>query len=90
MKALTANRLTDGAVVYLTEAGEWSRLISQVRALDDSESEAALQAAMAQPHLLVGPYLVEFEAGRLSGRERLKETIRSAGPTVGHSLGEVA
>ena len=90
MKALTANRLTDGAVVYLTEAGEWSRLIQDVRALGDSEAEAALNAAMAQPHLLVGPYLVEFEDGHLAGRERLKETIRSKGPTVGHSLDEVA
>jgi hypothetical protein len=86
MKALTANRLTDGAVVYLTEAGEWSRLIQDVRALDDVQSEAALSAALAQPHLLVAPYLVEFDEGRPSGRDRLKETIRANGPTVGHSL----
>ena len=86
MKALTANRLTDGAVVYFTTAGDWSRLIQDVRALDDTESQAALDAAMAQPQFLVAPYLVEFEDGRLAGRERLKETIRSSGPTVGHSL----
>lgn len=86
MKALTANRLTDGAVVYLTDAGEWSRLIRDVRTLDDRESEAALSAAMAQPHLLVSPHLVEFEDARPSGRDRLKESIRSTGPTVGHSL----
>jgi hypothetical protein len=90
MKALTANRLTDGAVVYLTDAGEWSRLINDVRALDDTESEGALAAAMAQPHILVGPYLIEFDEGHPAGRERLKETIRSRGPTVGHSLHEVA
>jgi hypothetical protein len=86
MKALTANRLTDGAVVYLTASGEWSHIISQLRTLPDTESEAALSQALAQPHLLVGPYLIDVDETGPVGRERLKETIRSSGPTVGHSL----
>jgi hypothetical protein len=90
MKALTANRLTDGAVVYLTSTGDWSRIISDLHAYPDTEAEAALSQALAQPQLLVGPYLIEIDEARPVGRERLKETIRSYGPTVGHSLKGVA
>jgi hypothetical protein len=86
MRALTANRLTDGAVVYLTTSGEWSRIISELRALPDTEAEAALSQALAQPQLLVGPYLIDVDEDGPVGRERLKESIRSSGPTVGHSL----
>jgi hypothetical protein len=86
VRALTANRLTDGAVVYLTSTGEWSKIISDLHAFPDAEAEAALAQALAQPQLLVAPYLIEIDAGAPVGRERLKETIRSTGPTVGHSL----
>jgi hypothetical protein len=86
MKALTANRLTDGHVVYLTATGDWSKLISDLHAFPDTEAEAALAQALAQPQLLVAPYLIEIDEAGPAGRERLKETIRSSGPTVGHSL----
>ena len=46
----------------------------------------ALKAAVAQAHALVGPYLVEVGSGEIEPRERLRETIRAGGPTVGHSL----
>ena len=39
-----------------------------------------------QPGTFVNPYLVEVTGHTPSGRDRLKETIRSAGPTVGNSL----
>ena len=86
MKALTANRLTDGAVVYLTSTGDWSKIINDLHAFPDTEAEAVLAAALAQPQLLVGPYLIDIDETGPVGRERLKETIRSTGPTVGHSL----
>ena len=86
MKALTANRLTDGAVVYLTSTGDWSRIINDLHAFPDTEAEAALVVALSQPQLLVAPYLIDVEGAHPIGRERLKETIRSSGPTVGHSL----
>jgi hypothetical protein len=86
MKALTANRLTDGAVIYLTSTGDWSRIISDLHAFPDTEGEAALAQALAQPTVFVGPYLIDVDDTGPVGRERLKETIRSSGPTVGHSL----
>lgn len=87
MKLLTANRLNDGAVVWLTASGDWSASLSAAARLDAEEAAAALETAQAQPRLLVGPYLIEIDAaGEVERRERLRETIRGGGPTVGHSL----
>lgn len=86
MKILTANRLSDGVVVYLAADGRWSRAFDEARRLTSEDAEAALKAAVAQAHALVGPYLVEVGSGEIEPRERLRETIRAGGPTVGHSL----
>jgi hypothetical protein len=90
MKILTANRLTDGAVVYLTASGDWSHDLSHALRLTDADAPAALAAAELLPRVLVGPYLIDADERGPAGRERLKETIRAAGPTVGHSLREPA
>jgi hypothetical protein len=86
VKILTANRLADGAVVWLTALGDWSRSFAEAVSLDSDAADAALIAALAQPRLLVGPYLVEVEAAAVDRRERLREFIRADGPTVGHSV----
>ena len=85
MKVLTANRLADGAVVWLADSGWSERLDAAVR-LEDEAAAAALARAEAQGTLVVGPYLVDADAAGVVGRERLRETIRATGPTVGHSL----
>ena len=86
MKVVTANRLTDGAVVYLADFGWTERLEAALR-LDEEVANAALARAEAQATTVVAPYLVDADAVGVVGRERLRETIRATGPTVGHSLG---
>jgi hypothetical protein len=88
MKILTANSLADGAVVYRTEDGAWSeRLVEAERFTSPERAEAALAEAAAAFRTVVGAYLIEADEKGLAGRERLKETIRAGGPTVGHSIG---
>jgi hypothetical protein len=86
MKVLTANRLTDGAVIYLNQSGDWTRDLDQALRLEGEAAAAALARAETQPQHLVGPYLIDADAAGPVGRERLRETIRRGGPTVGHSL----
>ncbi len=86
MKLITGNRLNDGHVVYVAAAGGLTTRFELALRLDDAEAEAALGQAGSRPAVLVNPYLIEVENGRPSGRDRLKESIRAAGPTVGHSL----
>jgi len=86
MKLLTANRLNDGRAIYLGEADAVVEAIDAARPLDADTAEAALAQAQSRPAVFVNPYLIEVEGGAPSGRDRLKERIRSAGPTVGHSL----
>jgi hypothetical protein len=82
MKALTANRLADGEVVFWT--GEaWSERFSLARLFDDNgAAESAEAHAKTQITELVDPYLIEVsevEGGvaPVSYRERL----RALGPT---------
>jgi len=86
MKVITANRLSDGRVIYVAADGAAVDDLSQAAVLELAEAEAALAVAAARPDVFVNPYLVETDHGVFTGRDRLKETIRSAGPTVGNSL----
>ena len=46
-QAVTANRLTDGEVVYFTDAGHWSLSFSEAAIADGAEAaEAVLARAM--------------------------------------------
>ncbi|HEY3814047.1 MAG TPA: DUF2849 domain-containing protein [Caulobacteraceae bacterium] len=86
MKILTANRLTDGAVLWLGEDAAWSRDFESAALLDAATADGALAAAQDDPGLLVAPYLVEVDADvSVEKRERLREAIRAAGPSAGHS-----
>ncbi len=87
MKAITANRLTDGKVVYLTEAGAWSADPQKARRLAEDETDAALDAALRDILTVVGPYLIEIDADAPdfapAGRKQVRETIRLSGPSAG-------
>lgn len=85
-KSLTANRLSDGAVVYLTEAGSWSEDLQQAAVAADGAREDALTAQANQAIdrcEIVDPYLfpVASRDGRLE-TDSQRERIRAAGPTV--------
>ena len=86
MKIITANRLSDGRVIYVGENAAVVEALTAAAVFENEDSDAALAAAAAQPAVFVNPYLVEVTGHTPSGRDRLKETIRSAGPTVGNSL----
>lgn len=86
MKIVTANRLSDGRVIYVGADRQPVEALADAVVLEEAEAELALAGAAAQPAIYVNPYLVEVTGHTPSGRDRLKETIRSAGPTVGNSL----
>jgi len=81
---LSANRLTDGAVVYLPADRTWSHHIAHARVLEEGdldEAEAIGRAAESR-NIVVAPTPVEVK-GPSPTPVRLRERIRSAGPTVG-------
>ena len=94
-KIATANRLLDGAVVYLGPDGDWSEAIGGARVARDADQAAELEAqgreALAARHV-VEPYLIDVA---LSGDGRpvpigWRETIRANGPTVLNQTGPSA
>lgn len=71
----SANRLTDGAVVFLDDAGQWVGEIAHAALADDPRgAELLLARARAEAASVVDPYLVAIdESGApLSLRERIR------------------
>jgi hypothetical protein len=82
---ITANRLSDGGVVYRTRDGQWSA------ALDDAAvattvlvATELLTAAAADDTAAVGVYVapVRFDEDGRKQPGNLRERIRSKGPTI--------
>lgn len=86
MRIVTANRLSDGRVIYVDADGDAVERLEDAALFAEADAEAAVAAAAARPAVFVNPYAVEVTGHAPSGRDRLKERIRSAGPTVGNSL----
>jgi len=90
LQMITANRLTDGAVVFLAGDERWVERFEEGRLIGDEAESAALQqaveAAVARAEV-VGPYLIEVseQSGRLLPA-RYRERIRVQGPSVGGKL----
>jgi len=85
-QALTANRLGDGRVVFLTSTGDWSADLGAARTADDVDDQAELNAIGEQAEadcVIVGPYLIEVRIsnGTIEAVE-IRESIRAKGPTV--------
>ena len=93
-QALTANRLADGIVVYLTADNRWSESLQDADVTEGKEAGEALLACAQAPvdgNIVVEPYL--FEVAREDDGIRaasVRETIRQAGPTVRLDLGKQA
>jgi hypothetical protein len=85
-KAITANRLSDGLVVFLDDSGGWSLSIAEARLVSDgADLDAANGYAKSQhdARIVVEPYPIDVEI--VDGRPvpvRLRERIRAEGPTV--------
>ena len=92
LQMITANRLTDGAVVFLASGDCWVERFEEGRlARDEAEAGVLLQAAEAAVARaqVVGPYLIEVseQNGRLLPA-RYREHIRVQGPSVGGKINE--
>jgi hypothetical protein len=88
MKAVTGNRLTDGAVVYLTDNDEWVSDLAAAARFAAADAEPVLAAAKARITEIASAYLIDVdETAAPAGRTALRETIRKLGPTVRKDLG---
>jgi hypothetical protein len=84
LQIASANRLADGMVVFLDDAGQWTPHIEQAAlARDKRAADILLQRAQAEAFTVVDPFLVamaEDEGGRLEPLS-LREKIRASGLT---------
>ena len=82
---VTANRVGDGAVVYLRADGNWSTELNRAAvATDAAGARALLGTAVADDLRAVGPYVASVKRtanGRLQPGN-LRESIRVHGPTI--------
>ena len=91
-QAVTANRLSDGEVVYWAADNRWAERFIDADIADGAEAADALLArampADFEAHVLE-PYLFEvLEDGKFYKPASVRETIRAAGPTVRLDLGK--
>lgn len=85
-QVLTANRLSDGAVVYFTASETWSELIAESRIAGDAAASAALLAdglEASDGQVADSPYLIDVttDGGDLRPL-RYRERLRAFGPSV--------
>jgi len=84
LQVASANRLADGVVVWLDDAGEWTlRLDRAAIARDSRSAEILLLRAQAEAFTVVDPFLVavtEDDDGAVEPLS-LREKIRASGLT---------
>lgn len=82
MKALTANRLIDGDVVFW-KSGQWVEGFGDAERFDDpAAAEAAEGQAKSQTTVVIDPYLIDLmESDGLWAPLSYRERIRALGPT---------
>ncbi|MBL8644572.1 MAG: DUF2849 domain-containing protein [Rhodospirillaceae bacterium] len=84
-KIITANRLQDGAVVFLTSEGAWAestQAAAVARTPDDETRLLTLAAASVKACRVVDPNAIDVSALNTREPARLRERIRQVGPTV--------
>ncbi|MDF1735900.1 MAG: DUF2849 domain-containing protein [Minwuia sp.] len=89
LEIITANRLGDGLVIFLTTDG-WSARIDAAAVSETKDETAALLArAEADAGLVVGPYeiTVERQADGSLHPVKYREALRTRGPSVRTDLG---
>ncbi len=91
LQALTANRLSDGIVVFWSH-GRWAERFPDAELFTDAAlAETVLAAAKALPRELVDPYLIDI---RLDGGQPVpvsyRERVRALGPTIHPEMGKQA
>lgn len=86
LQMVTANRIGDGTVVYLTRVGGWSERITDGQvSRGDEERDTLMAVAQATAEIpeVVEPYVIDIveEAGVVRP-VRYREAIRAQGPTT--------
>ncbi|OYW83075.1 MAG: hypothetical protein B7Z26_01565 [Asticcacaulis sp. 32-58-5] len=90
MKLLTANRLTDGLVLWYAD-GQWVEDAAVATRLEDDAAEALKAEWLARETEVVAPYLIPLtEAGDPVQREHVREFVRANGPTIGQTTFDTA
>jgi predicted secreted protein len=90
LQILTANRLTDGVVVWYDKEGQWNEKISGsdvARTKDDAARLEAIGKQAFADNLVVDVNLIDIE--EVDGRIRplrLRERIRAEGPTIEYAV----
>ena len=88
-QALTANRLSDGEVVFGGEGG-WVEKFSQATLYSDrAEADAVLEDAKGQVTTIIDPYLIDISLE--NGQPvpiALRERVRALGPTIHPDMGK--
>ena len=93
-QVISANRLDNGIVVYLTAYGDWTERLAHAQVIDGKDQgEAALDVAFGavEACIVVDPYLIDIDDSGGERRPTLnRELIRALGPTVRLDLGKQA
>ena len=85
MKAITANELHVGNVLFLSAGGNWSGDFAEAVIFADDAFEEALASAQKEEAegRLIGVYEIDVEqVGKGYQPTKLRERIRAEGPTV--------
>lgn len=83
VQVLTANRLTNGLVVYFTAGGGWSEAIGEAKTAPKADAKALAAEGERAGDGVVAPYLIDVDTGDGTPRPlRFRERIRAFGPPV--------
>ena len=86
---ITANRLADGAVVFLGRGMRWVVSLQEAAVLEPEEGDRALSQAREDEarQIVVEPYAIDVsESDGQIVAKALREAIRAHGPTVRRDL----
>jgi hypothetical protein len=93
-KAITANRLDDGRVVFLDDMGGWVPTLVEAQLLPDGpelEKASAYAKTQHDARIVVEPYPIDIIiVDGLPVPARIRERIRAQGPTVRYGEAEHA
>ncbi len=86
LQVFTANRVSDGIVVFLDDAGGWTETVSESRLIASAEDEAAaprVAEKAAEDAIVANPNQIDVTPAKGGIRPvRYRERIRAYGPPV--------
>ncbi len=90
-KVVTAWLSASGRVVYLTRDRNWSEDLADAEVLTGVSANDILAWAARDQTRVADPYFMQVTPeGKVAGRETIRETIRSKGPTTHLHFGKQA